>query len=140
MTLHPCFQPASPQLPIPTPLHIYNCFGLLPTPSEVFFFFFFKGNSSVFRSPKFLRYVIYGNVAGPFTLLPFQRRSESFRQEVIMGSGCMASELREKPLCYYVTEKNRVLRLVNFVQQRFWGAAPRHFGSGTGQFGFMSPN
>ena len=22
MTLHPCFQPASPQLPIPTPLHI----------------------------------------------------------------------------------------------------------------------
>ena len=23
MTLHPCFQPASPQLPIPTPLHIY---------------------------------------------------------------------------------------------------------------------
>ena len=22
MTLHPCFQPASPQLPIPTPLHV----------------------------------------------------------------------------------------------------------------------
>ena len=57
-----------------------------------------------------------------------------------MGSGCTASELPEKPLCYYVTEKNRVLRLVNFVQQRFWGAEPRHFGSGTGQFDFMSPN
>ena len=24
MTLHPCFQPASPQLPIPTPLHLVN--------------------------------------------------------------------------------------------------------------------
>ena len=56
-----------------------------------------------------------------------------------MGSGCTASELREKPLCYYVTEKNRVLRPVNLVQQSFWGAAPRHFGSGTGQFWFYEP-
>ena len=25
MTLHPCFQPASPQLPIPTPLQLHTC-------------------------------------------------------------------------------------------------------------------
>ena len=32
MALHPCFQPASPQFPIPTPLHLFEWWAFLITP------------------------------------------------------------------------------------------------------------